>query len=164
MAAAFLLVEDTRARVALVAAASLSDWLDGWLARRRDHATSWGALLDPIADKTFVLSALVTFLIEGALSLGQFLIILSRDVATAIGFIVAWLMPSLRAKEFKARYPGKIVTVLQLLVMFALLLAPRAVWWLVLATGIASVIAIADYTLALARQRSRARASARRTA
>jgi cardiolipin synthase len=160
MAAAFLLVEDTRVRLALVAGASLSDWLDGWLARRREHGTSWGALLDPIADKTFVLSALAAFVLEGALSVGQLLVILSRDIATAVGFIVAWLMPTLRASRFKARYPGKVVTVLQLLVLFALLLAPAAVWWLVLATGVASAVAIADYTLELARQRARARRTA----
>ncbi|HJU90646.1 MAG TPA: CDP-alcohol phosphatidyltransferase family protein [Gemmatimonadaceae bacterium] len=160
MAAAFLLVEDTRARIALVAAASISDWLDGLLARRREHGTSWGALLDPIADKTFVLSALLAFVIEGALSLGQLLIILARDIATAVGFIVAWLMPTLRASSFKARYPGKVVTVLQLLVLFALLVAPGAVWWLVLATGVASAVAIADYTLELVRQRARARRTA----
>jgi cardiolipin synthase len=157
MAGAFLLVEDLRARLALLAAASLSDWLDGLLARRRGHATAWGALLDPIADKTFVLAALVAFLARGGLSPGQFLIILARDIATAIGFIVAWLMPSLRASRFKARLPGKVVTVLQLLVLFALLLAPSAVRWLVIATGAASAVAIVDYTLVLARERARFR-------
>lgn len=157
MAGVFLLAEDLRARLALLAAASISDWLDGWLARRRGHATAWGALLDPIADKTFVLSALVAFLASGELSLTQFLIILSRDIATAVGFVVAWLMPSLRASRFKARMAGKVVTVLQLLVLFALLLAPSAVRWLVVATGVASVVAIVDYTLVLARERSRFR-------
>ena len=84
MAGAFLLVEDTRIRLALVAGASISDWLDGWLARRREHGTSWGALLDPIADKTFVLSALAAFLLEGSLSLGQLLVVLSREKLLAI--------------------------------------------------------------------------------
>ena len=87
MAGAFLLVEDTRIRLALVAGASISDWLDGWLARRREHGTSWGALLDPIADKTFVLSALAAFLLEGSLSLGQLLVVLSRGDAQALAHL-----------------------------------------------------------------------------
>jgi phosphatidylglycerophosphate synthase len=157
MAGAFLLVEGAPARLGLVAAASLSDWLDGWLARRREHGTTWGALLDPIADKTFVLAAFLAFVLEGTLSPGQLFLVLLRDIFTAVGFVVAWLMPSLDASRFKARLPGKIVTVLQLLVLFSLLLAPSLVWWLIALTAVVSAIAIADYTLELSRQRNTAR-------
>jgi hypothetical protein len=49
------------------------------------------------------------------------------------------------------------VTVLQLLVLFSLLLAPSLVWWLIALTAVVSAIAIADYTLELSRQRNTAR-------
>jgi phosphatidylglycerophosphate synthase len=155
LAAAFLATEQTPVRVALIGAASLTDVLDGWLARRQ-QTTRLGALLDPIADKTFVLVAISAFLIAGELSTLDYFIILLRDFATAIGFIVAYLLSGLDPKNFKARLSGKIVTVLQLATVLALVLhAPflRPLIWLV---GAASVWAVVDYTLLLKRQRAKA--------
>jgi len=155
LAAAFLAIEQTPARVALIGAASLTDVLDGWLARRQ-QTTRLGALLDPIADKTFVLVAISAFLIAGELSTLDYFIILLRDFATAIGFIVAYMLSGLDPKNFKARMSGKVVTVLQLATVLALVLhAPflRELIWLV---GAASVWAIVDYTLLLKRQRAKA--------
>src|SRR5262245_9007459 len=43
--------------VGLFLAASVTDWLDGWFARRRGQITTLGVLLDPIADKLLVCSA-----------------------------------------------------------------------------------------------------------
>jgi cardiolipin synthase len=154
LAAAFLATEQTPVRVALIGAASLTDVLDGWLARRQ-QTTRLGALLDPIADKTFVLVAISAFLIAGELSTLDYFIILLRDFATAIGFIVAYLLSGLDPKDFKARLSGKIVTVLQLATVLALVLHMpflRELIWLV---GAASVWAVVDYTLMLKRQRAR---------
>ena len=106
LAAAFLLVDGRSARVALVGLASLTDFLDGWLARR-GQTSQLGALLDPIADKTFVLIAISAFAIEGAVTAGEFVIVISRDLATAMGFIVAYLLRGLDPRAFKARWPGK---------------------------------------------------------
>ena len=41
------------------AAAALTDWLDGWVARRFDQSSSFGAFLDPVADKLLVIAALL---------------------------------------------------------------------------------------------------------
>ena len=84
LALAFLLVDGASARLALVVAASLTDFLDGWLARR-GQTTQLGALLDPVADKTFVLVAISAFLFEGALSVCDYFVLISRDLATAAG-------------------------------------------------------------------------------
>lgn len=159
LAAAFAVMDDPTARVALLAGASLTDWLDGFLARRRSRATAWGALLDPIADKTFVLVAFLTMVAAGRLTLGGLLLVLVRDIATVIGFLVAWRSPALRASRFRARFAGKVVTVLQLATLFALILAPRASILFVAATALASVAAIWDYTVALARERAAARSA-----
>lgn len=142
-------------QLVLVGAAALTDFLDGWLARHRNWATRSGALIDPIADRVFVLTALATFLVTGRLRVWQYLVMLFRDVMTAIGFLVARIVPWLRQVEFKSRFLGKVVTTAQLLAMLAVLVAPAAVTPLVILVGVLSVAAVADYTLALWRARAR---------
>jgi len=154
LAAAFVAMRDPSARLALLVVASVTDFLDGWLARRNQATTRSGALIDPIADRLFVLTALCTYLVERAISTGTFFIVLSRDIATVIGFFVARSIPWLRAVEFRARLLGKLVTVLQLLTLAAVIVAPPAVPWLVLVLGAASAASIADYTLTLWRERA----------
>jgi CDP-diacylglycerol--glycerol-3-phosphate 3-phosphatidyltransferase len=154
LAAGFVAVGAVEARVGLIGVAAVTDFLDGWLARRV-HATSrWGALLDPIADRVFVLTGVGTFLFTGALSTSAYFILISRDLATAIGFLVARIIPWLRPVEFKARILGKVVTVLQLLTLAAVLVAPQALPLLLGAVAMSSVLSIADYTLALWRARA----------
>lgn len=154
LAAGFVVTRGADARVGLIGLAAVTDFLDGWLARRV-HATSrWGALLDPIADRVFVLTVVGTFLFAGLLSTPAYFLLLMRDLATAVGFLVARAVPWLRPVEFKARVVGKVVTVLQLFTLSAILAAPRMVPALLGCVALASVVAIADYTLALWRARA----------
>jgi len=154
LAGGFVAFDASTARVGIIGAAAVTDFLDGWLARRV-HATSrWGALLDPIADRVFVLTVVTTFVFGGLLSTPAYFILLMRDLATAVGFLVARMIPWLRSVEFKARISGKLVTVLQLFTLAAVLRLPRAVPVLLGAVGVASVLSIADYTLALWRARA----------
>jgi len=157
MAAAFVLVEDVWWRVALVVGAGLTDFLDGWIARHKDLATWWGALIDPLADRGFVVVALVTLLVQGWLAPWAFVLLLLRDVATAVGFLVAKAMPRLRPVEFKARMLGKVVTTLQLAALLAVLVAPVLVAPLVLATGLTALLSVVDYTQAAWKARVRPR-------
>ena len=155
LAVLFALAGSTAVRVAVLAVASASDWLDGWLARRAGTASRWGALLDPITDRVFALTAVSVFLYEGALGTAEYFVLLSRDIMTAIGFLVARVVTWLRTVEFKARFIGKVVTALQLATLFVILLAPRWTQLMVAVVGVASVAAVADYTLALWRARAR---------
>jgi CDP-diacylglycerol--glycerol-3-phosphate 3-phosphatidyltransferase len=143
------------ARLALICIAAATDFLDGWLARRTRTTTRWGALVDPIADRIFVLVAVVTYVLNGSLSLLAMLLLLARDIATALGFFVARAVPSLHGVAFKARFPGKIVTVLQLITLVALVLGARSLTPYVGLVALASAVAIADYTHALWRARAR---------
>jgi phosphatidylglycerophosphate synthase len=154
MAAGFLAARSTDVRVALIGAASLSDVLDGWIARRRGQVTRFGAMLDPIADRTFVLIAVMVYLARGEITRGEYFVLIARDLATAIGFLVARTVPWLRAVPFRARLAGKVVTILQLVTLVAVLVAPVIVPALVGTVGVMSVISIADYTLALWRARA----------
>lgn len=154
LAAFFVVADNADVRLGLVGIAAATDFLDGWLARRARVTSRWGALIDPIADRFFALVAVSTFLFDGMLSTAGYFVMISRDLMTAIGFLVARVIPWLRPVEFKARFSGKLVTVLQLATFVALLKFPSLVipgLWLV---GIASVYSIADYTLALWRQRA----------
>ncbi|HWJ22747.1 MAG TPA: CDP-alcohol phosphatidyltransferase family protein, partial [Gemmatimonadaceae bacterium] len=155
LAAGFVGARGAEERLALIGVASVTDFLDGWLARRRNAATRWGALIDPIADRIFVLTAVSAFLLSGELTTWQYFVLLSRDIMTAVGFLVARLVPWLRPVEFKARYLGKVVTTLQLATFIAILAYPDLVTFLVLLVGVASAAAIVDYTYALWRARAR---------
>ncbi len=155
LAAGFAVVTDADRRLGLVGLAAFTDFLDGWIARRAEWTTKWGALLDPIADRVFALAAVVTFVVMGQLSIIGALVMISRDIMTAIGFFVARIIPWLRPVEFKARPLGKIVTFLQFVTFVSLLRFPAAVavcLWLV---GVASLLSVIDYTLALWRARTR---------
>jgi cardiolipin synthase len=78
-----------------------------------------------------------------------------RDLATAVGFLVSRVIPWLRSVAFQARPSGKVVTVLQLITLATLLVAPAIAPWLLALVGVTSVLSIADYTLALWRARAR---------
>lgn len=153
LAAAFLLAQTPTMRLTLLGMASASDLLDGWLARRMGRTSKYGALIDPIADKTFMLAAFTAFLLHDEVSGIQWGILLSRDLAVALGALVAALTPGLTPASFMVRTSGKAVTVLQLAAILVLTVSPQSAGMVVMIVGVASCLAIADYTLALARQR-----------
>lgn len=155
LAVAFVVFPSPTVRLSLVVIAALTDYLDGYLARRAKLTTRWGALIDPISDRIFVFTAVCAYLVNGTITTGQYFTIIARDLATAIGFIVARTISWLRPVPFRARMAGKIVTTLQLATLIALIIRPDLVNTLVLAVGLTSAVAIVDYTLALWRERVR---------
>ena len=155
LALAFVLVSGTWERIALIAIAGLTDFMDGWLARHEKAETTAGALIDPIADRVFVFVAITTFLVEDQLSAGQYFIFLSRDIATAVGFVVAKVVPTLRPAVFRARLLGKLVTVAQLITLVTIIILPELTYGLVMTVGLLSAASIVDYTFALWRGRVR---------
>jgi len=155
LALAFVLVSDPWDRIALIAVAGFTDFIDGWLARHEKSESTAGALLDPLADRIFVFVAISTYLVEGLLTTGQYFIFLTRDLATAAGFIVAKIIPTLRPAVFRARMLGKIVTVIQMITLVTIIVLPETTRFLILAIGIVSLASIVDYTIALWRGRTR---------
>jgi cardiolipin synthase (CMP-forming) len=145
LAVAFVLLHDTAIRIALLGAALVSDWLDGWWARTRNAASDAGAILDAVTDRIFVLSALLGFVTSGVLSLPQLAILLARDIFVAFGALAvrAFRLPV----RLHARFPGKLLTNVQIATVLVLLLASSAATVLVTITGIIATWAIADYAL-----------------
>lgn len=144
LAAAFMGVETTSARLVILAAGAISDWLDGFLARKLQQSSRAGELLDPLADKVFVLAGVVTFAIVGTIRPWELLVLVARDVYASFAFVLARLQGWPVA--FRARLSGKIVTALQIVAILVLLLWPQWRLFLVLAVGAASIYAIIDYT------------------
>jgi phosphatidylglycerophosphate synthase len=159
LALAFVLVSEPWDRIALIAVAAFTDFMDGWLARHEKTESTAGALLDPIADRIFVFVAISTYLVEGQLTTAQYFIFLTRDLATAAGFIVAKIIPTLRPAVFRARMLGKIVTVVQLITLVAIVVMPELTDALILTIGLISAASIVDYTIALWRGRARSSAA-----
>lgn len=67
--------------VVLFATASLTDWLDGYLARRDDLVSLTGKFLDPLADKLLVMASLIMLVPMGRISATLVIIILARELA-----------------------------------------------------------------------------------
>jgi len=155
LAAAFVVLERTDVRIVLVMVALATDYLDGWIARQFGPMTRTGLFLDPFADRVFVLVGVSVFLFEGTLSTWEYFVMISRDLMTAIGFLVARTMPSLRAVAFQARFPGKLVTVLQLATFIAILIRPRAAQPMILVVAVVSLWAVIDYTWMLHKARAK---------
>jgi phosphatidylglycerophosphate synthase len=155
LAVVFVLTPSVTWRLGLVGVASTTDYLDGWLARRRGGPSRWGNLIDPISDRAFALSAIATLTVEGIVNPLEAFVFLSRDLATGLGFLAAQRVPVLKGVRFVARAPGKVVTVVQFLVLVVAIAAPRRLTALVVVLAVVSVIAIVDYTGALWSARKR---------
>jgi len=103
--------------LAIFAFAAISDYLDGWLAHKRNMVTDFGKLMDPIADKILVLSAFLAFVQMGIIKDWMVTIIISREI----------LITSLRlfalnkGKVLTASKAGKHKTVSQMVVIFFIL-------------------------------------------
>ena len=85
--------------------AALTDWLDGLIARRRNQVTTLGTLLDPIADKILVASALVSLLQIDKIAAWVVLVIIGREMAVtglrAVAAGVGVIVPASRLAKWK---------------------------------------------------------------
>ena len=93
-------------------AAAVTDWLDGWLARRWNQTTSFGAFLDPVADKLMVAAALIVLTEFGRIYALVALIIIGREIT--ISALREWMAHIGRSKSVAVNMAGKVKTVAQL--------------------------------------------------
>jgi len=103
---------------ALFSAASFTDWLDGFLARRMGIVTVFGKFLDPIADKLIVMAALIMITPLGRVPAWMVLVILGREI------IITGLrgIASSEGIVISASDLGKFKTIFQIVAIIALLL------------------------------------------
>lgn len=116
----FLFSEEQMVRLLAIFLAGLTDFLDGFLARKLNLTSKWGTTLDPIGDKIFVMIGLTCFFLEGAVSVREALLMLSRDFAIVLFAFYLLFKQGLRDYPIKAIFFGKVTTALQLGTFFLL--------------------------------------------
>lgn len=151
----FLVTNDPKALALIVVAGSLTDLLDGVIARISGTISEVGILLDPFCDKIFVLLGVVSFLPSGRLDWAGFVILILRDVFTGGSYLVSRLVG--RDMHPRSRMGGKVTTFFQFLTLLALIFRSGLVPIFILAVGITSVYAIIDYGVYLIKQEQLAR-------
>ena len=72
----------------LTALVGATDWVDGWLARRTGQVSRLGQLMDPFADRLLILAVAVALLARGVLPWPAAGLLVARDVALLVGFLV----------------------------------------------------------------------------
>jgi len=131
--------------VSILCAAGISDWLDGWVAKRTGRQTRLGALLDPVCDRLFVVPVLATLVFVHGLAPWQLVVMIARDLVNSLGALVALIVRPDLLGSLGPRRSGKVVTSLQFwAVVHVLLDLP---WFAVTfaAVAAANVWAVADY-------------------
>ena len=110
----------------LFAAAALTDWLDGYLARRLDQTTPFGAFLDPVADKLIVVTALVLLIGNHASLLLTFpgVVIIGREIV--ISALREWMAEMNRRGLVAVSWMARAKTTMQMIALVILLANPPA--------------------------------------
>lgn len=99
--------------------AAITDWLDGWLARRLNQTSAFGAFLDPVADKLMVAAALIVLVQLDRIDAVVALIIIGREIA--ISALREWMAAIGRARSVAVSMLGKIKTAAQMIAIPMLL-------------------------------------------
>jgi len=105
--------------------AGITDWLDGYLARKLNQMSAFGAFLDPVADKLIVVAALVVLLHLEPPRVHAFvaLVIIGREIA--ISALREWMAKVGQAKSVAVAFVGKLKTVSQMVAIPLLLFHER---------------------------------------
>jgi CDP-diacylglycerol--glycerol-3-phosphate 3-phosphatidyltransferase len=129
--------------------AGITDWLDGYLARRLNQMSAFGAFLDPVADKLIVVAALVVLLHLEPPRVHAFvaLIIIGREIA--ISALREWMAKVGQAKSVAVAFVGKLKTVAQmvaipLLLYRDILLGLDCLWLGTVLINVAAVLTVAS--------------------
>jgi CDP-diacylglycerol--glycerol-3-phosphate 3-phosphatidyltransferase len=97
--------------------AAITDWYDGWLARKFNYITDWGKFWDPLADKILTSACFIGFVIVGILPLWMVLLVILRDLIVTLLRVLA----DNKGISFKTTYYAKWKTLLQMVFLYYLL-------------------------------------------
>lgn len=148
------LAEPTRNLIATVMFVlfAATDWLDGYLARRLNQVSSFGAFLDPVADKFLVCASLLVLVHLNRADVFVALIIIGREIA--ISALREWMAQIGASKSVAVHMVGKIKTVVQMVAIPFLLydgnlfgLIDTGVWgtWLIWLSAVFTVWSMVYY-------------------
>jgi CDP-diacylglycerol--glycerol-3-phosphate 3-phosphatidyltransferase len=91
---------------------ALTDWLDGWLARKLNQTSSFGAFLDPVADKFLVCACLLVLVDLQRADVIVALVIIGREIA--ISALREWMAQIGASRSVAVHMLGKVKTVVQM--------------------------------------------------
>lgn len=100
-------------------AAAITDWFDGWLARKLGQTSAFGAFLDPVADKLMVAAALVVLIQLQRVDAVVAFIIIGREIA--ISALREWMARIGASKSIAVSFIGKLKTTAQMIAIPMLL-------------------------------------------
>ncbi|HSQ73238.1 MAG TPA: CDP-diacylglycerol--glycerol-3-phosphate 3-phosphatidyltransferase [Rubrivivax sp.] len=129
-----------------------TDWLDGWLARRLNQTSAFGAVLDPVADKILICATLLVLLEQGRVDALVALIIIGREIA--ISALRAWMAHIGASGSVAVHMLGKLKTMAQMIAIPFLLYDGRLLgllhtrpWgtWLMYAAAVLTVWSMVYY-------------------
>lgn len=98
--------------------AAITDWYDGWLARKFNYITEWGKFMDPLADKILTSTAFIAFVLVGVLQLWMVLLIVIRDFIITLLRVYA----DYRKVTFTTSRTAQVKTFLQMFFLYYLLM------------------------------------------
>jgi len=126
--------------------AGLTDWLDGYLARRWNQTTPFGAFIDPVADKLMVVVALALMIerYDSAWFTLPAAVIISREIV--VSALREWMAELGKRASVAVSYIGKVKTTMQIIALLVLLGTQQDAVWLV-RTGTACLYIAAILTL-----------------
>jgi CDP-diacylglycerol--glycerol-3-phosphate 3-phosphatidyltransferase len=133
----------------LFSIASLTDWLDGFLARKLNQTSEFGAFLDPIADKLLVAIILIMLVsIYPSLLLAAGIIIAREILVSALR---EWMAAKGLRDKVAVKFSGKLKTMVQMLAIIILLLANPNLpeWLLMLGYGLIYLAAVLSISSAM---------------
>jgi len=131
---------------------ALTDWLDGWLARRMNQASAFGAFLDPVADKFLVCASLLVLVHLARADVFVALVIIGREIA--ISALREWMAQIGASRSVAVHMLGKLKTTAQMVAIPFLLYHGRLfgvidtqAWgtWLLLIAAVLTVWSMAYY-------------------
>ncbi len=132
------------------AAASATDWVDGWLARSRNAITPFGKIMDPVADKLLVIAALVSLVQLDRLEAWVAMVIIAREFAvTGLRQVAVE-----QGRVVAASVAGKVKTALQVAMVLSLIIVGNDPWpvdVLIYVTVVVTILSGADYFFGLRR-------------
>lgn len=110
---------NTTLALAIFVIASVTDWVDGVIARRRNLITNFGKLMDPLADKILTCSAFIAFVGEGWIAAWMVVLVVTRELAiTGLRLVAASKNLVLAAEGWgKHKTIWQIVTIIAILVL-----------------------------------------------
>jgi len=141
----------------LFIAAAITDWLDGYLARRLNQTSAFGAFLDPVADKLMIAAALIVLVWLQRVDAIIAVVIIGREIA--VSAMREWMAKIGQSKSVAVNFLGKIKTISQMIAVPLLLyheqigvLSPQRVGtWLIYVAAILTLVSMFHYLkLALA--------------